>query len=226
MKIIKPGKFNYQWTDSERDNFDNANLEYMKSDKKVDIIFYGDSITACWPINNYFSSEINVINRAIGGDRTRYMLYRFDADCIQFYPKKVVFLGGINDVRAWSKREDYFSNMNEINMIEEITNNIFSMARKCKANGIEFIISSILPTNEENMDNLLINQKIIEINKILNKHCLDEKLEFIDYYKEFVLENSIYVDKKKTLDGLHPNEDGYEIMKKILFKGIGDYNEN
>ena len=43
---------------------------------------------------------------------------------------------------------------------------------------------------------------------------------------EFVLKNSIYVDKKKTLDGLHPNEDGYEIMKKILFKGIGDYNEN
>lgn len=224
MRIIKPGIFNYAWTDSQREQFDNENFDYLKLGKETDIIFYGDSITACWNMDDYFSKEIKVLNRAIGGDRTRYMLYRFDADCIQLHPKKVVFLGGINDIRAWSKKEDYFAHMNEINIVEEVVYNIFSMARKCEANNIEFIISSILPIDEDNIDNDLINGKIKIINEILKKFCIEKKFVFINYYNELLMKDSNGLDKTKTVDGLHPNEEGYTIMKEVLLKHIGGEN--
>ena len=223
--IIKPGKFDYGWTDLKRDKYDLENNEIIKENKSLKILFYGDSITACWPMKDYFSKEVNILNRAIGGDRTRYMLYRFDADCVQLFPEKIVFLGGINDIRAWSKREDYFVNMNEVNIVEEVTDNIVSMARKAKANNIKFMISSILPTDEIDFDNELINQKISEINEILEEYCLREELIFIDYHERLIVGENQRIDKIKTIDGLHPNEEGYKIMKEVLFKKIGDNND-
>lgn len=225
MKIIKPGKFDYEWTDSKREEFDKENKKVIGEKLSPEILFYGDSITACWNLEKITKNFRATLNRAIGGDRTRYMLYRVDADCIQFFPKRVVFLGGINDLRAWSKKEDYFSNMDEEDIVNEILDNIFSIERKCSSNEIEFMFSSILPIDEEGMDNDLINLKIEEINEILKKYCNDNKLIYIDYYSLVVKEKSNKIIKELTTDGLHPNETGYEIMERILSAKLGGKNE-
>lgn len=223
--IIKPGKFDYEWTDSQREKFDKDNEDFLNKNIMLDILFFGDSITACWQVGKIFNGNKTILNRAIGGDRTRYMLYRFDADCIQIFPKKVILLGGINDIRAWSRREDYFYNMDDNQIEEEITNNFFSIARKCKANDIELIISSILPIDEDNIDNELINEKIQNINDKIKKYCILENLKYINYYDDLVIKETKRIEKIMTTDGLHPNEKGYEIMKATLLKELGDRHE-
>ena len=45
-----------------------------------------------------------ILNRGIGGDRTKSFLHRFYADAIQLKPKMVMIMVGIND--AWDLEFD------------------------------------------------------------------------------------------------------------------------
>lgn len=215
MKIIKPGKFNFEPTDLKREEYDKENFELIN--KNIDILFYGDSITEWWQLEKMNILEKTVVNRAIAGDRTRYMLYRFDADCIQLFPKQVVFMGGINDLRGWNLNHDYLLRMTGSHVFNEVVGNITTMANKCEANNIKFAVGSILPINEDSdVDNEKVNEKVEKINNELKAICHRKKLVYIDYYSEMVEKNNKRIVKEFTIEGLHPNELGYEKMEKVL----------
>ena len=59
------------------------------------VIFFGDSITDLWKIEEYFPGK-PYINRGISGQTTPQMLVRFRQDVIELHPKVVVSLAGTN----------------------------------------------------------------------------------------------------------------------------------
>ena len=75
------------------------------------------------------------INRGIGGQTTPQMLLRFKVDVLQLSPDAVVILAGTNDLAG---------NAGDAT-IEEIAENIFSMAELADSAGVEVIICSLLP---------------------------------------------------------------------------------
>src|SRR6202007_2148255 len=65
------------------------------SDNRV--VFFGDSITDIWKLENYFPGK-PYVNRGIGGQTTPQMLVRFRQDGVDLHPKVVVILAGTNDI--------------------------------------------------------------------------------------------------------------------------------
>ena len=78
------------------------------------VVFLGDSITQGWhSLANAFPN-LKVVNRGIGGDTTRGVLYRLKADVLNLDPKAIVLLIGINDVGLGAKPEDVADNIETI----------------------------------------------------------------------------------------------------------------
>ncbi len=61
------------------------------------VVFFGDSITDIWKLEDYFPGK-PYLNRGIGGQTTPQMLVRFRQDVIDLHPKVVVILAGTNDI--------------------------------------------------------------------------------------------------------------------------------
>ena len=61
------------------------------------MVFYGDSITDFWRLNEYFP-DADFVNRGISGQVTGEMLGRFKADVIDLKPEAVLILAGTNDL--------------------------------------------------------------------------------------------------------------------------------
>ena len=61
------------------------------------VVFFGDSITDIWHLDEYFPGK-PYVNRGIGGQTTPQMLVRFRQDVINLQPKVVIILAGTNDI--------------------------------------------------------------------------------------------------------------------------------
>ncbi len=61
------------------------------------VVFFGDSITDIWKLEDYFPGK-PYLNRGIGGQTTPQMMVRFREDVIDLQPKVVVILAGTNDI--------------------------------------------------------------------------------------------------------------------------------
>lgn len=215
--MIKPGLVGFEFTDFKRDLYDEKNIGLLNQKVEIDYLFYGDSITEWWDLKKFLPTEKMLVNRAIAGDRTRFMLFRFDGDCIQLKPKRVVFMGGINDLRAWDLGHDYTKEMTDNLIVKEVLGNIILMNSKAKANGIELIVGSILPINEDgDINNNRVNSKVIEINSKIREFCLEEGLIYLDYYNKVIESESDRIQKDLTIEGLHPNDRGYLVMSEVL----------
>ena len=69
------------------------------------------------------------------------------------------------------------------------------------------------------MVNFRKNDDIKEINKELKKYCKDNKITYIDMY-DLLKDDDDNFDSIYTNDGLHPNDEGYEVITKKLKKYI------
>ena len=113
--------------------YEKDNMEIKGIDDPNRVVFMGNSITEGWLyFNKSFFIENPFINRGIGGQTTPQMLIRFKPDVVNLNPKAVVILAGINDIAG---------NTGPVT-IENIAENIFSMAEIALANNIEVFICS------------------------------------------------------------------------------------
>jgi|TARA_Y100000385_G_C13088814_1_gene637722 lysophospholipase L1-like esterase len=192
-----------------------ANLElklHSKAENRV--VFMGNSITEGWVfMRPEFFENRDYINRGIGGQTTPQMLLRFRPDVIDLNPKVVVILAGTNDIAG---NTGYTSE-------ETIIGNIKSMAEIADANGVEVIISSILPAIEYLWKpGLNPAPKIISINKKLKAYAKKNNFIYLDYFSAMVDNNDgLKVPDYTAADDLvHPNKAGYLVMEKLAEKAI------
>jgi len=105
---------------------------------KPRVVFYGDSITDFWRLNEYFP-ESDYLNRGISGQTTGQMLGRTKPDVIDLHPQAVVILAGTNDLARNIP-------------LTEIEDNYLMMADLLSAGRIRVIFASVLPVSDYHKD--------------------------------------------------------------------------
>lgn len=187
------------------------NKALQDSAKNITAVFMGNSITEGWVHSNPdFFKRNNYVGRGIGGQTTPQMLVRFIPDVVDLNPEVVVILAGTNDIAG----NTGFSSE------KMIRDNITAMTQLATANGIEVVLSSILPVYEYAWrQGLEPVEKIASINSWLQQYAKENGHTYLDYY-------SAMVDDRKGLkteyseDGVHPNRRGYEVMEPLAKAAI------
>lgn len=198
------------WPNLKRYAEANAQLDatHAKEDR---VVFMGNSITEGWVNSNAsFFTENNFIGRGISGQTTPQMLLRFRQDVIDLDPAAVVILAGTNDIAGNT------GPMTE----EQIFDNIVSMSELAEANGIEVIISSILPAaNYPWKPEIESVAPILKINTMLKYYCEGKGIIYLDYFSEMANDKN-GLPKKLSNDGVHPTEAGYKVMEPLALEAI------
>ncbi len=178
-------------------------------DKRV--VFMGDSITDAWghPVGEFFPGK-PYVNRGISGQTTPQMLVRFWPDVIALQPKVVVILAGTNDIAGNTGPTTPTS----------IEDNLMSMADLARANGIRVVMASILPAAaypwKPGIDP---KAEISAINSWMRDYCEKKHYVYLDYYSAMVDSNQ-GTKKALTIDGVHPNAEGYAVMTPLAEQAI------
>jgi len=172
------------------------------------VIFFGDSITDAWHLDQYFPGK-GYINRGISGQTTSQMLVRFHADVIALQPAVVVILAGTNDIAG---------NTGPIS-VEDIEANYAAIAELAHAHGVKVVFSSVMPVHDytPQSQNFFAQRdpaKILTLNAWLKNYCAANGLTYLDYFSAMVDEHGL-LRKDLAIDGLHPNDAGYKIMAPL-----------
>lgn len=221
--MIKPGYFGKTvCADNRRMDFDFGNEQLLYLGTKIDLLFIGDSITQLWDIPAYIGREKCIVNRAIGGDDSTYLLRRFDADCIQLAPARCVLMIGTNDISRthydhWWRTEGEPQQL----VLEEYKANLRELVRKCKAAGVALSFCSVIPSDiAPPFDKELRFSMTAEMNGFLRGLCAENCLQYIDYFPALCLPDGKTIRPDYTPDGIHPNARGYAAMARILTESL------
>jgi lysophospholipase L1-like esterase len=177
------------------------------------VVFFGDSITDIWHLDQYFPGK-PYVNRGIGGQTTPQMLVRFRQDVIDLHPKVVVILAGTNDIAGnTGPTRD-----------EDIEANYKSLFELAHASGIRVVSASVLPVHnytEKSKDFFAQRPtaRILALNEWLKKYCADNRIVYLDYFSSLVDEKDL-LKKELADDGLHPNDAGYKVMAPLAEAAI------
>lgn len=177
------------------------------------VVFFGDSITDAWHLNQYFPEQ-DYVNRGISGQITGEMLGRFKADVIDLKPQAVLILAGTNDLARG------------INIIA-IENNYAMMADLADQHKIKMIFATVLPVSDYHKDvNPAYEMTAIRppvliraLNDYLKSLCEQRGYTYLDYYTA-TADGSGMLKADLADDGLHPNGAGYRVMAPLAIDAI------
>jgi lysophospholipase L1-like esterase len=199
------------WPNLTRYRDENAQLPAPKPEEQR-VVFMGDSITDSWGrrYGKFFPGK-PYINRGISGQTTPQMLLRFRPDVIELKPKVVVILAGTNDISGNTGPET----------LEQIEGYLTSMAELARANGIRVVLASLLPVCDyiQPQTERRPNEKIRALNAWIKSYAERSGLGYLDYYSATV-DKSQALRRELTYDGLHPDDNGYEVMAPLAEKAI------
>jgi lysophospholipase L1-like esterase len=177
------------------------------------VVFFGDSITDIWKLDEYFPGK-PYVNRGIGGQTTPQMLVRFRQDVVNLQPKVVVILAGTNDIAG---------NTGPM-LVADIEANYASMAELASANQIRVVMSSVLPVHNYTPQSLNLfagrsPEKILELNRWMKNYCAAKGCVYLDYFSAMVDDKGL-LKRDLAEDGLHPNAAGYKVMVPLADAAI------
>jgi lysophospholipase L1-like esterase len=177
------------------------------------VVFFGDSITDIWKLEDYFPGK-PYLNRGIGGQTTPQMLVRFRQDVIDLHPRVVVILAGTNDIAG---------NTGPMRL-EDIEANYSSLAELARAHHVAVVFSSILPVHNYTPKSQEFfaersPEKILALNRWLQDYCAANALVYLDYFTALVDDKGL-LKRELAEDGLHPNPNGFKIMAPLAEAAI------
>lgn len=176
------------------------------------VVFIGNSITKHWlKFDSVFFTSNRYVNRGINGQTTPQILGRFREDVINLHPRIVVIGGGINDIAENTGEYDE----------KRTVDNIISMVDLAQANNIKVILTSVLPavTFDWNKKVQGAPAKVKSLNSCIRQYAEANNLTYVDYYSHLVDENGAF-NPIYSEDGVHPNGEGYLIMKPLIQSAI------
>jgi lysophospholipase L1-like esterase len=177
------------------------------------VVFFGDSITDLWKLDQYFPGK-PYVNRGIGGQTTPQMLVRFRQDVIDLHPKVIVILAGTNDIAG---------NTGPMRN-EDIEANYASFAELARVHDIHIVFASVLPVHNytDKAKDFFAQRppaRILELNNWLKDYCAKNHVAYLDYFSALVDDKGL-LKKDLADDGLHPNDAGYKIMAPLAEAAI------
>ena len=181
---------------------------------KQRVVFFGDSITDLWRLNEYFPDR-DFINRGISGQITSEMLGRMKADVLDLKPQAMLLLAGTNDLARNIP-------------LKTIEDNYTMMAELAVAHGMKVIFASVLPVNDfhkgENpaRDHVTARPPVYikSLNDWLKNYSAQHGHVYLNYFDAVVDQAGMLTDDMSD-DGLHPNAKGYRAMAPLALAAIG-----
>ena len=196
--------------------FDNNEKETVKYVTDQNIVFFGDSITEGYKVEEFFPDTF-VINSGIGGNRSNQLLERIEDDVYAYNPSKIFILIGINDMNGGVPEEEILNN------IQKIVNGI-----KINRKYTKIYIESIYPINRNMFDDIkygfnkeVTNDKIKEINLKIKNICKENDITYIDVYSSLTDDDG-NLKSAYSKEGLHLTDLGYFKVTKVLEKYISE----
>ncbi|WP_240475135.1 GDSL-type esterase/lipase family protein [Neotamlana sedimentorum] len=205
---------NEDWANLKK--YRNANKVLLEASKKENmVVFMGNSITEKWvQFHPEFFQENNFIGRGISGQTTSQMLLRFKQDVINLKPKIVVIHAGTNDIAG---------NKGPIS-IEQIADNIFSMAELAKVYNIKVVLASVLPVSSYSWSpSIKPVEKINNLNRLIQTYAKANNLVYLDYYTKMVNNENGLIEVYGR-DTVHPNVKGYAVMETLVLQALNNIN--
>lgn len=188
----------------------NGPIECEHSKIEKNYVFLGDSITKRYDLDKYYPDMKNrVVNSGINGNTTHNILDNMYNRVYKYNPSDVFILIGTNDISKGYSLQKIFDNY--ISIITQIKKNRPAATIR---------VISIYPVN---YDLRKIDKKVNKLDSInrlnesLKIYCKNNSLVYIDMYSKLV-DDKGYLDKKYTEDGLHLNDEGYEVVTSVLMK--------
>jgi lysophospholipase L1-like esterase len=177
------------------------------------VVFFGDSITDIWKLEDYFPGK-PYVNRGIGGQTTPQMLVRFRQDVIDLHPRVVLILAGTNDIAG---------NTGPMRN-EDIEAGYASMSELARAHHIRVIFASVLPVHnytEKSKDFFAQRprERILALNQWLKGYCEGSGDLYLDYFSALVDDQGMMKENLAD-DGLHPNAAGFKVMAPLAEAAI------
>ena len=165
-------------------------------------VFYGDSITAVWPLHEFFPNH-SLLNRGIGGDNIYGLRLRLVDDVLPYRPARVFMLIGINGIEEPEDR---------------IVAHILAVADLLRQQHIEVGLSSILPLRApEDWNRFQYQDKIVRINAALRDAAArTEGYFFLDYHAAVRDESGQLAAECAGPDGTHVTFEAYCRMAEVV----------
>lgn len=178
------------------------------------VVFLGDEITENWGKGKakFFPGK-PYLNRGITRQVAAQMLVRFRQDVIELKPKVVIIEAGTNDLAR------VMGPSSESTMGDEIK----SMVELAKLHGIRVVLASVTPVCNCYDPEMTVRRppgKIIGLNGWLKDYAKESGSIYLDYYSALVEGRAMRKDL--TVDGLIPNDAGYERMAPLAEKAIAE----
>lgn len=175
------------------------------------VVFFGNSITEGWaPL---FAAQFPgkpYIGRGISGQTTPQMLIRFRQDVVALQPAVVVILAGTNDIAGNTGPSTQAM----------IADNLMGMVEIAQANGIQVVLSSVLPVSDYPWKpGLEPGPKIVALNAWMREYAASHHAVYLDYHSAMV-NDKLGLNADLAADGVHPTEKGYRMMAPLAEAAI------
>lgn len=203
--------------DPDRDNFrryaESNSTTPVHKPGQMRIVFFGDSITDSWRLNEYFPNQ-DFINRGISGQVTSQMLARFLPDVTANKPDAVLILAGTNDIARGTAPAT-------------IQSNLTAIADLADSYKIKPIFASILPVSDYHKGANPSYERtpmrppavIQAMNNWLRDFCVRRNYVYLDYFTSLA-DQAGHLKADYADDGLHPNPTGYRAMAPLALAAI------
>ena len=175
-----------------------------------ELCFVGDSITYLWDVEYYFPNYI-VHKHAVSGAGLKQMDTWNVSDC---KGRTTVLLIGTNDIGYWK------TTTRDIEFLREDYKDRFIKSAK-RIGADPLIVLSVLPRNFMGDEDPSVNENI-EIQNGLLRDALKKEIpgsRFIDVFDLF-LDDDFEIREDLFKDGLHPNDEGYEILSRQIQRAL------
>ncbi len=163
---------------------------------EVDVAFIGDSLTAGYDVESYYS-EYLVTNRAIAGETTYGLKNRLEVSVLDLKPKVCVMLIGGN---------------NPDTMFEDYEDMLISFKEQMPETKV--ILVSHAPTSGDywGARNQLFAYNNVKIKLLADKY----DYEFVDLYSPMLDLETGEMATKYTFDGAHFTKEGFDVYTTVL----------
>lgn len=169
-----------------------------------DVCFFGHSQVVPIDCQSYYP-EKKFVTLGYWGDNIEGMLLRLE-QVRSVKPEKVFLMCGRNDI--WDTDNEF---------TEKFETLLDSLS--CIYPSIKLYVINILPERNGEIGRASMNERISQRNKSIAECCSRKKVTLIDLFKTMADEKGV-LKQEVSLDGLHLNEMGYEILRHELDKFI------
>lgn len=190
------------------------NREYFWKQRQASrdaIVLSGDSLLAGWKEPETDLPGLKIVNRGIGGDTSRGLLFRFEEDVLDIDPRAIVILIGTNDLSARQAPADIAFNV--ARLIE---------AAREQRPAVPIVLCTLPP--RAHPDAMIETAKLVELNAALKQLAGAYSIALLDLYPLLGDGRSAPVPEYFQPDRMHIAPAGYRRFARELrehLTGIG-----